>query len=115
MACEPILEHGWGNAVDIKEYIEQALEKIKARNEEQSEFLQAVVEVVNDLPTGDINVGSREFGYLFGQYRRLANDFSGVINGKDPEFGGCHVRLQATGFGFIHFVMEVLDGRGDSL
>ncbi|MFT7220983.1 MAG: glutamate dehydrogenase (NADP+) [Candidatus Azotimanducaceae bacterium] len=67
-----------------------------------------------DVPAGDINVGSREIGYLFGHYRRLANNFSGVLTGKDIEFGGSHVRLEATGFGLVYFVKEMLEHKGDS-
>ncbi|MDA0978959.1 MAG: NADP-specific glutamate dehydrogenase [Proteobacteria bacterium] len=61
-----------------------------------------------DIPAGDINVGNREIGYLFGQYRRLANTFSGVLTGKDLDFGGSHVRLEATGFGLVYFVEKAL-------
>ncbi|MEZ5488721.1 MAG: NADP-specific glutamate dehydrogenase [Gammaproteobacteria bacterium] len=68
-----------------------------------------------DVPAGDINVGSREIGYLFGHYRRLANNFSGVLTGKDIEFGGSHVRLEATGFGLIYFVRNMLENLEKSL
>lgn len=68
-----------------------------------------------DVPAGDINVGSREIGYLFGQYRRLVNRFAGSMTGKDIEFGGSHVRVEATGFGLIYFVEEMLKTQGDSL
>ncbi|WP_143871496.1 NADP-specific glutamate dehydrogenase [Catenovulum sediminis] len=61
-----------------------------------------------DVPAGDINVGNREIGYLFGQYRRLANHFTGALTGKDIEFGGSHVRTEATGYGLIYFVEQVL-------
>ncbi|EAT12659.1 NADP-specific glutamate dehydrogenase [Bermanella marisrubri] len=61
-----------------------------------------------DIPAGDINVSSREIGYLFGQYRRLANSFSGTLTGKDIEFGGSHVRLEATGYGLVYFISEML-------
>ncbi len=67
-----------------------------------------------DVPAGDINVGSREIGYLFGHYRRLANNFSGVLTGKDIEFGGSHVRLEATGFGLIYFVEKMLATRDEN-
>lgn len=68
-----------------------------------------------DVPAGDINVGSREIGFLFGHYRRLANHFSGSLTGKDIEFGGSHVRVEATGFGLIYFVENMLSLAGDSL
>ncbi|WP_100656437.1 NADP-specific glutamate dehydrogenase [Alteromonas flava] len=57
-----------------------------------------------DVPAGDINVGQREIGYLFGQYRRLSNEFVGTITGKDLAFGGSHVRLEATGYGVVFFL-----------
>ncbi|PVU91423.1 hypothetical protein BB559_001401 [Furculomyces boomerangus] len=56
-----------------------------------------------DIPAGDINVGSREIGYLFGQYKRLANNFSGVITGKDMSWGGSLIRPEATGYGCVYF------------
>jgi glutamate dehydrogenase (NADP+) len=65
-----------------------------------------------DIPAGDINVGSREIGYLFGQHRRLTKKFSGAITGKELEYGGSHVRTEATGFGLLYFVCEML-GRLD--
>lgn len=68
-----------------------------------------------DVPAGDINVSSREIGFLFGHYRRLANTFTGVLTGKDIEFGGSHVRLEATGFGLIYFVREMLATRDKAL
>jgi len=68
-----------------------------------------------DIPAGDINVGQREIGYLFGQYRRLANQFAGALTGKDIEFGGSEVRLEATGFGLIYFVEEMLAAHDKTL
>jgi len=68
-----------------------------------------------DVPAGDINVGQREIGYLFGQYRRLANQFSGTLTGKDTEFGGSEVRLEATGFGLIYFVENMLQETKESI
>lgn len=68
-----------------------------------------------DIPAGDINVGSREIGYLFGEYRRLTNNFSGALTGKDIEFGGSHVRLEATGFGLMYFVEQMLEYQNDEL
>ncbi|GAB1258798.1 NADP-specific glutamate dehydrogenase [Aurantivibrio plasticivorans] len=62
-----------------------------------------------DVPAGDINVSSREIGYLFGQYRRLVNNFAGALTGKDIEFGGSHVRVEATGYGLMYFVKEMLE------
>ncbi len=61
-----------------------------------------------DIPAGDINVGSREIGFLFGQHRRLDNKFTGAITGKELEYGGSHVRTEATGFGLLYFVEEML-------
>ncbi len=68
-----------------------------------------------DIPAGDINVGSREIGYLFGQYKRIVNNFTGVLTGKDLEFGGSHVRTEATGYGLAYFVQEMLGHIGESL
>lgn len=68
-----------------------------------------------DIPAGDINVGQREIGYMFGQYRRLSNQFAGAMTGKDIEFGGSEVRLEATGFGLVYFVEEMLEARGETL
>ena len=61
-----------------------------------------------DVPAGDIGVGAREIGYLFGQYKRLRNEFSGVLTGKGLSYGGSLVRTQATGFGLLYFVQEML-------
>jgi glutamate dehydrogenase (NADP+) len=69
-----------------------------------------------DVPAGDIGVGGREIGYLFGQYKRLANKFTGVLTGKGVEFGGSLVRPEATGYGLCYYTEEVLHRlRGDSL
>jgi glutamate dehydrogenase (NADP+) len=61
-----------------------------------------------DVPAGDIGVGSREVGYLFGQYKRLANRFEGVITGKALDFGGSHVRTEATGYGAVYMMDAML-------
>lgn len=68
-----------------------------------------------DVPAGDIGVGAREIGYLFGQYKKLTRDFSGVLTGKNLEFGGSLVRPEATGFGGLYFVSEMLASKGESL
>lgn len=61
-----------------------------------------------DVPAGDIGVGGREIGYLFGQYKRLRNEFTGVLTGKGLSYGGSLVRTQATGYGLLYFVEEAL-------
>ncbi|MCL2735435.1 MAG: NADP-specific glutamate dehydrogenase [Propionibacteriaceae bacterium] len=61
-----------------------------------------------DIPAGDIGVGGREVGYLFGQYRRLANEFTGVFTGKGLDFGGSLARTEATGYGLCYYTQEVL-------
>ena len=61
-----------------------------------------------DVPAGDIGVGAREIGYLFGQYKRLRNEFSGVLTGKGLTYGGSLVRTEATGYGLCYFVQEML-------
>ena len=68
-----------------------------------------------DVPAGDMGVGSRELGYLFGQYKRITNRYeSGVLTGKDLAYGGAQVRKEATGYGCTYFVDQVLKARGDS-
>jgi len=68
-----------------------------------------------DVPAGDIGVGSREIGYLFGQYKRLKNSFDGVLTGKSELWGGSHVRKEATGYGVVYFAQCMLDDKDDSL
>lgn len=68
-----------------------------------------------DVPAGDIGVGGREIGFLFGQYKRLRNEFTGVLTGKGLEWGGSLIRLEATGYGQVYFAEEMLNTRGDSL
>jgi glutamate dehydrogenase (NADP+) len=68
-----------------------------------------------DVPAGDIGVGGREVAYLFGMYKKLAREFSGVLTGKGPEFGGSLMRPEATGYGTVYFVEEMLKTRGDSI
>jgi len=65
-----------------------------------------------DVPAGDIGVGSREIGYLFGQYKRLTNTFTGVLTGKGIGWGGSQVRTEATGYGLVYFVTRMLRDRG---
>ncbi len=61
-----------------------------------------------DIPAGDIGVGKREIGYLFGQYKRLENEFTGVLTGKDLNWGGSLIRPEATGYGTVYFMIEML-------
>lgn len=68
-----------------------------------------------DVPAGDIGVGGREIGFMFGQYKRLRNEFTGVLTGKGRSFGGSLIRPEATGYGAVYFVKEMLGSRGDSL
>jgi glutamate dehydrogenase (NADP+) len=68
-----------------------------------------------DVPAGDIGVGGREIGYLFGQYRRLANEFTGVLTGKGIQWGGSLIRPEATGYGAVYFAAEMLGTRRQSL
>jgi len=67
-----------------------------------------------DVPAGDIGVGGREIGFLFGQYKRLANEFGGVLTGKGLEWGGSPLRPEATGYGLCYFASEMLATRGES-
>ena len=68
-----------------------------------------------DVPAGDIGVGGREIGYLFGQYKRIRNEFTGVLTGKNTRWGGSLIRPEATGYGTVYFVGEMLKTRDDSL
>lgn len=68
-----------------------------------------------DVPAGDIGVGGREVGYLFGQYKRLQNEFTGVLTGKGLSFGGSLIRTEATGYGCVYFTNEMLKHRGETL
>ncbi|HON38936.1 MAG: NADP-specific glutamate dehydrogenase [Desulfomonilia bacterium] len=68
-----------------------------------------------DVPAGDIGVGSREIGYLFGQYKRLKNEFTAVLTGKSICYGGSLIRPEATGYGSVYFALEMLKTRGDDL
>lgn len=68
-----------------------------------------------DVPAGDIGVGGREIGFLFGQYKRLRNEFTGVLTGKGREWGGSLIRPEATGYGTVYFAEEMLKVRGDSM
>ncbi|PCJ84942.1 MAG: NADP-specific glutamate dehydrogenase [Flavobacteriales bacterium] len=68
-----------------------------------------------DVPAGDIGVGGREIGYLFGQYKRLKNEFTGVLTGKGFEYGGSLIRPEATGYGAVYFTEEMLSLRGQSI
>lgn len=68
-----------------------------------------------DIPAGDIGVGGREIGFLFGQYKRIRNEFTGVLTGKGREWGGSLIRPEATGYGATYFAEYMLNTRGDSL
>jgi len=67
-----------------------------------------------DVPAGDIGVGTREIGFLFGQYKRIKNEFTGVLTGKGINWGGSLIRPEATGFGVVYFAQEMLKTRGES-
>ncbi|MFT4668609.1 MAG: glutamate dehydrogenase (NADP+) [Flavobacteriaceae bacterium] len=67
-----------------------------------------------DVPAGDIGVGGREIGYMFGQYKRLRNEFTGVLTGKGLSFGGSLIRPEATGYGNVYFAKNMLSTKGDS-
>ena len=67
-----------------------------------------------DVPAGDIGVGGREIGYMFGQYKRLRNEFTGVLTGKGINWGGSLIRPEATGYGTVYFAAEMLKTKGDS-
>ncbi len=68
-----------------------------------------------DVPAGDIGVGGREIGYMFGQYKRITNEFTGVLTGKGLEYGGSMIRPEATGYGAVYFLENMLKHKGDGL
>jgi len=68
-----------------------------------------------DVPAGDIGCGAREISYLFGQYKRLTNEFTGTLTGKGLSFGGSPIRTEATGYGSVYFAREMLETQGESL
>ncbi|WP_075341484.1 NADP-specific glutamate dehydrogenase [Tenacibaculum agarivorans] len=67
-----------------------------------------------DVPAGDIGVGGREIGYMFGKYRKMRNEFTGVLTGKGASWGGSLIRPEATGYGTVYFAQSMLETRGDS-
>ncbi len=68
-----------------------------------------------DVPAGDIGVGAREIGYLFGQHKRLSNEFTGILTGKGMEFGGSPIRTEATGYGAVYMMEDMLDLHGNTM
>ena len=68
-----------------------------------------------DVPAGDIGVGGREIGYMFGQYKRITNRWEGVLTGKGLEYGGSQMRPEATGYGAVYFMQNMLKHKGDSI
>ncbi len=77
--------------------------------------LQRYIGADTDVPAGDIGVGGREIGFLFGQYKRLRNEFTGVLTGKGLSYGGSLMRPEATGYGNVYFAQNMLELKGDSL
>ena len=67
-----------------------------------------------DVPAGDIGVGAREIGYLFGMYKKIRNEYSGILTGKGLEYGGSLARKEATGYGLVYFMKEVIEAKGKS-
>ena len=68
-----------------------------------------------DIPAGDIGVGAREIGYMYGQYKKIRNEFTGVLTGKGLQYGGSLIRTEATGYGVVYFSNEMLELRGEGL
>ncbi|WP_051617158.1 NADP-specific glutamate dehydrogenase [Desulfonatronovibrio hydrogenovorans] len=77
--------------------------------------LQRHIGADTDVPAGDIGVGAREVGYMFGQYKRLRNEFTGVLTGKSLNWGGSLIRPEATGYGSVYFAQEMLKSKNDSM
>jgi len=69
----------------------------------------------SDVPAGDIGVGGREIGFMFGQYKRIRNEFTGILTGKGLDWGGSLIRTEATGYGAVYFAEEMLKSHGESL
>ena len=91
-------------------------------NNEVMRFCQAFMTELNhyigadrDIPAGDIGVGAREIGYLFGQHKRMSQEFTGVLTGKGMEFGGSLIRVEATGYGTVYMMQDMLAAKGDTL
>ena len=81
-------------------------------------FMTELVKYVGpdtDVPAGDIGVGAREIGYLYGQYKRIANEFTAVLTGKGRSYGGSLIRPEATGFGAVYYTVEMLKSFGESI
>ncbi len=76
--------------------------------------LQRHIGADTDVPAGDIGVGGREIGYMFGQYKRIRNEFTGVLTGKGLKWGGSLIRPEATGYGAVYFAEEMLKTRGET-
>jgi glutamate dehydrogenase/leucine dehydrogenase len=95
----------------------------KGKNDEEvMRFCQAFMNELyrhigpdTDVPAGDIGVGGREIGFLFGQYKKLRNEFTGVLTGKGINWSGSRIREEATGYGLVYFVEEMLRSRGNSI
>lgn len=77
--------------------------------------LQRVIGADTDVPAGDIGVGGREIGYLFGYYKKLRNEFTGILTGKGRSYGGSLIRPEATGYGNVYFAENMLKTRGESI
>ncbi len=77
--------------------------------------LQKYIGADTDVPAGDIGVGAREIGYLFGQYKRLRDEFTGVLTGKGIPYGGSLIRPEATGYGAVYYTVEMLKHFGDDI
>ncbi len=77
--------------------------------------LQRHIGPYTDVPAGDIGVGAREIGFMFGQYKKLRNEFTGVLTGKGLNWGGSLIRPEATGYGAVYFAEEMLNTKGDSI
>ena len=77
--------------------------------------LQKYIGADTDVPAGDIGVGAREIGYLFGQYKRLRDEFTGVLTGKGIPYGGSLIRPEATGFGAVYYTVNMLEHFGDTI
>ena len=85
------------------------------RGKSSAEVMRFCQAFMLDVPAGDIGVGGREVGYMFGMYKKLTREFSGVLTGKGLEFGGSLIRPEATGYGNVYFLQEMLKTKGDTV
>ena len=106
-------------------YFESPKEKIDPKGKSDNEIMRFCHAFMSelfrhigpntDIPAGDIGVGGREIGFLFGMYKKLKNEFTGVLTGKGVTWGGSLIRPEATGYGTVYFAQKMLQTKGDDI